>query len=140
MLCRVNTKAAKRYTRRVAVTMSVYVIAIFLCTFALRHLHFGRPLTILLAVIPSLPIIAVIVIVGLYLKEETDEFQRALCVQTMLWGLGSTLAISSVWGLLELFVDIPHVPIFYTFPAFWFFYGVCKPFVRLRYRSSDSDA
>ena len=38
--------------------------------------------------LPAIPIIGIIAVVGLYLAEEKDEFQRNLLIQSMLWGLG----------------------------------------------------
>ena len=134
-----NTKTAKRY-RSLLVTMSlVYVVAILSSAYVLKHHQPGQVIAVMLAALPSIPILANMVIVGLYLKAEPDEFQRTVFQQCLLWGMGVTLALTSVWGLLEIFTRIPHVPIFFTFPAFWFFVGVATPFVRSRYRSSEAD-
>jgi hypothetical protein len=135
MDCLPASKAAKRYTYRTLVAMPFYLILLFSTILILRHDHPSRPLAILLAILPSIPIVAIIVIVGLYLKEETDEFQRSIFQQTLLWSMGCVLAITSVWGLLEMMIaNLPHLPIFYIFPGFWLFFGILTPLLKRRYR------
>ena len=104
--------------------MTVYVGLLFCSIWALKHLHPAHLTTLGLAVLPAIPIIAVIVAVGLYLKEETDEFQRELLIQAMLWGMGGTMAAATVWGFLEANADMPHIPAFYVFVLFWAIVGV----------------
>jgi len=74
------------------------------------------------------------VVVGLYLAEEKDEFQRTVLIQSMLWGMGATLAVTSVWGFLENFVQVAHFDLYLVFPLFCFFVGVFTPLVKARYR------
>ena len=45
-----------------------------------------------LAVLPALPVVGMAVAVGLYFREETDEFERAVRVESALWATGVTLA------------------------------------------------
>jgi len=75
-----------------------------------------------------------IITVGLYLTEEKDEFQRNLLVQAMLWGLGGVMAVTSVWGMLESFTNIPHFEPTWTFTVFWILVGISSPFLQRRYR------
>ena len=119
MNCMPTSLAGRRYTRRIAISMTVYVAFLFFSVWSLQHLHPGRAATIILAVLPALPILAVIVVVGLYLKEEKDEFQRELLIQAMLWGMGVTMAAATVWGFLEANAGVAHVPGFYVFVLFW---------------------
>jgi hypothetical protein len=81
-----------------------------------------------------LPLIGALAIVGLYIAEESDEFERSIIVQSMLWGLGAALSISTIWGSLEDFANAPHISTFYVFLFFWIFMGLSQPFIRLRYR------
>jgi hypothetical protein len=132
-------QAVKRYNQRFFATMPFYVGFLLGTIYVLKHNHPGPIATVLLSILPSLPILAIILIVGLYIKEETDEFLRSVYLQALLWTTGVTLAVSSVWGFLEMFSHLPHIPIFYTFPAFWFLFGICYPLVRLQYRSSPDE-
>ena len=88
----------------------------------------------MLAVLPSLPIIAVLVIVGLYFAEETDEFERSIAIQAQLWGIGATLAITAFWGFLEVFLPVSHFPLYLTTVIYWTSVGIAAPLIRLRYR------
>jgi hypothetical protein len=87
-----------------------------------------------LAVLPALPLIGSLAIVGLYIAEESDEFERSIIVQSMLWGLGGALSVSTIWGSLEDFANAPHISTFYVFLFFWIFMGISQPFIRMRYR------
>ncbi|HNN56721.1 MAG TPA: hypothetical protein PKG84_10305 [Novosphingobium sp.] len=33
-----------------------------------------------------------------------------------IFATGMTLAVASVWGLLEIFTDVPSLPVFWIFP------------------------
>jgi uncharacterized membrane protein YcfT len=129
-----NNRASKQYNRRYLIAMPVYLIVLFLAVAILRHDHPSRPFALVIAILPSIPLVAMIAIAGLYLKEETDEFQRSIFQQSLLWSIGLVLAITSVWGLLEMIADVPHLPVFYVFPAFCVFFGICSPILKRRYR------
>jgi uncharacterized membrane protein len=132
-----KTKAQRRYLIRMAIAMGTYIALLVSTIDILRFHHPARTLTILLSILPSLPIIAVIAIVGLYLKEETDEFQRALTQQSLLWGIGITLAVTSVWGFLEMFSHVRHLPPIYVFTIFGLAVAICSIVQRRQYRSVD---
>ena len=77
---------------------------------------------------------ASLAVVGLYIAEETDEFERSILVQSMLWGLGGTLSVATVWGFLSDFANAPRLSTFYVYVFFWIFMGISQPFIRRRYR------
>lgn len=126
--------AARRYLRRFIPTMIVYVATIFGAAYGFRYLEPTGPLAWAMAVAPAIPILAVIAIMGLYVKEETDEFQRNILVEAMLWGFGITLAVTTVWGFLEIYVHTPGLPSFWAFPIFCGAMGLSQVVVRRRYR------
>jgi len=129
--------ANRRYVIRFISTMSAYAVLLATVIFYLVRFRPTGPIVYFLAVLPALPIIGVIVVVGLYLREEKDEFQRALIERSLLWGMGGTLAVTSVWGFLEMFSRIPHLNPFYNFALFWVFVGIASIVLRLQYRSGD---
>jgi hypothetical protein len=126
--------AARRYMKRFIPTMLLYVLVLVGSILAIKRLHPEGPLLWLLAVAPALPILAVIWVMGRYLVEETDEFLRAMAVQAMLWGIGVTLALATVWGFLENADLVPHLSSFLMFPIFCGAMGLAQPFVWRRYR------
>ncbi len=119
-----KSKAARRYLRRVAIATAFYLVAVFTTLHIVHHGRVALPEAIGLAMIPSLPIVAVIAIVGLYLKEEKDEFQRELFIQSLLWGTGATLAVTSFWSFLHIFGRVAPVDGFHVFIMFWLFVGL----------------
>ncbi len=129
-----KSPAAKRYLRRFLPTMVAYVLIILGVSWAFEHLRPTGPLAWALAVLPAIPILGVIAIMGLYLKDEADEFQRNVLVEAMIWGVGLTLAVMTVWGFLELYAGAPKLPSFFAFPIFCAGMGLAQPFVRRRYQ------
>jgi nitric oxide reductase large subunit len=114
--------------------MAAYVALLLGVTWYFRHYQPVGAVAYLLAILPAIPIIGTIVIVGLYLAEEQDEFQRTLLIQSMLCALAAVMAITTVWGFLEAFTNIPHLQPYLVFPLFWFFVGVATPMLKRRYR------
>jgi len=134
MGCLQKNAATRRYLKRFAVAMSAYILLTVLDGWCFRIYHPTGLLAYGLAVLPALAIIGQIVIVGLYLAEEKDEFQRNLFIQVLLWGLGGVLAFTSVWGTLESFTHIRHFEPTWTFTVFWIFVGASAPFLQRKYR------
>ena len=126
--------AGRRYLKRFIPAMITYVVSIFGASYGFKLFALKGPVAWAVAVAPALPILAVIAIMGLYVKEETDEFQRNVLVESMLWGFGITLAVTTVWGFLEMYVHTPGLQSFWAFPIFCGAMGLAQPFVRRRYR------
>lgn len=129
-----KSPAGRRYLRRFIPAMAAYLVLVFGASFAFDRLELSGPIAWALAVAPAIPILAVIAIMGLYLKEETDEFQRNILVESMLWGFGLTMAATSVWGFAEIYVRAVPLPAFWVFPMFCLGMGLSQHFVRRRYR------
>jgi hypothetical protein len=128
--------AAKRYRRRFLIAMGLYVLTLTgaIEAYRLASLHFEGPLAYGLAVLPALPLMAAIAAMGFYLKEETDEFERAIQAESALWATGGLLAIATVWGFLEMFGLVPHVESWVAFPAWAIFLAPAQVIARRRYR------
>ncbi|MAK81914.1 hypothetical protein [Phenylobacterium sp.] len=88
----------------------------------------------LLAGLPAAPLVGIIVVLALYLLEETDEFLKVRMVEALLWGLGALLIISTVWGFLELLAGAPRLPLHWLFPIFCVAMGLADLLARWRYR------
>jgi hypothetical protein len=133
MVC-YRSKAGRRYVYRLAPTMLVYIVFLFIAQWTFHHHHPTGLLIYLLAVLPALPLIGSLALLGLYVAEESDEFERSIIVQSMLWGLGGALSVGTIWGSLEDFAKAPHISIFHVYLFFWIFMGISQPFIRRRYR------
>jgi hypothetical protein len=129
--------AKRRYLVRFSSTMGLYAIAVIAVVRYLVRSHPTGPILYVLAVLPALPIIGSIVVVGLYIAEENDEFQRRLIEWSLLWAMGGTLATTSVWGFLEMFAHARHITPFWVFPLFWVSTGIASIGLRIRYGSCN---
>lgn len=129
-----RSSAAKRYLRRFIPTMLLYVVLVLATSFSFRQLHLTGPVAWAVAIAPALPILAMIAIMGLYLKEEVDEFQRNVLIEAILWGFGLTMALTTVWGFLEFHAEAPALPSFWVFPIFCGAMGLAQVLVARRYR------
>ena len=134
MLCIPNSKAGRRYISRLAPTMATYIVFLFIAQWSFHHLRPTGLVVYMLAILPALPLVGSLAVVGLYIAEESDEFERSIIVQSMLWGLGGALSVSTIWGSLEDFARAPHLSTFYVFLFFWIFMGISQPFIRMRYQ------
>lgn len=124
----------KRYRRRLAVAMISYSVILMGSITLLRDAKLSGPLLWIVAAAPAFPILGVLIVMGLYLKEEPDEFERAVQVESMLWGLGAVLAVTTVWGFLSNAGVVPTPPLFLVFPLYCLSWGLSQPFIRRRYQ------
>lgn len=134
MFCLFRNPANRRYVIRMLV---VAVLCIAFARVAALVFHYLHPIGIvayLVAILPALPIVGAIVCTGLYLAEEKDEFQRNLLVQSMLGGIGGTLAVTTIWGYLEDFAQAPRLDLILIYALFWGFAALSYGVVRQRYR------
>lgn len=134
MICMPMNGPQRRYVLRmlIAAGFSILFSTIAAVAFRLSHIHGGAGY--LVATLPAFPIMGALVCTGLYLAEETDEFQRHLLVQSLLGGMGITLSATTVYGYMESFAHVPHIQLTWVYPLFWVFVLVSFPFVWMRYR------
>ena len=107
-------------------------IAFAISGYGYRHLHAAG------AYLPAILFAALgvgyIVVFGLYLKEEQDEFQRSIWVQSLLWGIGATLTVITFWGSLNEFELAKSLKLMFVFPLFMLFTVIARLVLKLRYR------
>jgi hypothetical protein len=128
------SQATRRYICRLAPTMAVYVTFVILTKWAFQHLHPTGLILYFLAIVPALPMVGSLAIVGLYVAEESDEFERSILVQSILWGLSGALVVSTISGALEDFAHAPHHSAIYSYTFFWIVMAISGVLIRLRYR------
>jgi len=122
--------AERRYNRGAILASVAYAVTLIGEQSALRYGHLEPAAKYALAVLPSLPIIAIFVLIGRYLLEEQDEYLRMRMISQILWTTGLTLAATTLWGFLED-AGLPHLPMFYV-SVFWFAgLGICGCMIRL---------
>jgi hypothetical protein len=126
MLRETTTKASKAYTRRTAVTMSVYLVLVVVTTYVVRHLHVNGWLLYVCAVLPSVAIFRQLYVVGMYLSEERDEYLRQQAVQSILWATAAVLGLTAFTDFLRSYTPFGTLPPFTVFVTFWVVYALAQ--------------
>jgi phosphoglycerol transferase MdoB-like AlkP superfamily enzyme len=128
------TAAGRRYIRRFMPTMFAYVAVLFGCVWAIHNWKPQGPGLIVLSVLPALPIISAIVVMGLYLIEETDEFLRQRIASCMLFGTGVLLAVATVYGFLVNggAVEVNDELFLWAFPLWCASWGLAQCVIGMR--------
>jgi hypothetical protein len=111
-----SNAAYRRYMRRFIPATGLYVVAIALATWLIPDDAHASPLTVGIALLPGIGMVAMIWAMGRLLIELDDEYLKMLEIRKALAATGVVLAVASVWGILELFTDVPHLPVFFMFP------------------------
>lgn len=115
----VRNAAARAYLRRFVPLMLGYAALVFVAPYLIWAWEAQGPLLWLIAVLPALPILGVFWIIGRYMIELRDEYLRVLEVRKALVATAFTLSVASIWGFLEIYADITHLPTFFI-PVIWF--------------------
>jgi hypothetical protein len=109
------TAAGTAYNRRMLPLAAAYVVVMLGAILMHDRLHVSGPALYAIAVLPALPLIGVVWALGRFLVEETDEYQRALAVRKMLVATGFLLVVTTIWGFLEQFGLVAHLPAYWCF-------------------------
>ena len=128
------TVAARNYVRRLVPTMLVYILILLAARWASDRLDPQGGLQVLLAVVPALPIVGVVAIMGLYLAEEKDEYLKQRVALAMLIGTGFLISVATIWGFLEDDGIVPHLPAYWAFMLWCLGMGVAQCVIALRDR------
>ena len=133
-MCMIGTEAGKRYRRRMSICSWAYVAALLLAIAGYKELHLTGALAYAAALLPALPLIGMFASMGLYLREETDEFQRTVQIESSLWATGGVMVLCAGWGFLEMFRLVPHMEAWVLVPVWALLLGFANVFIRRRYR------
>jgi hypothetical protein len=126
------TAAGMAYNRRMLPLAAAYVVVMLGAILMHDRLHVTGPALYAIAVLPALPLIGVVWALGRFLIEETDEYQRALAVRKMLVASGFLLVVATIWGFLEEFGLVPHLPAYWCFIVWCIGLGVGAGWNKLR--------
>ncbi len=127
-----SSPAARRYNRGTLLSSLGYVLGLGIALWVWRNLEPSVGVTWLLAMLPIVPIFALIYVMGRYIVEESDEYLRHRAIMASLVGLGCVLAFGSFWGFLETFALVPHVPGWWTVPAWALGMGLAQAWMSRR--------
>lgn len=96
-----RSPALRRYLVRLGVLMSCYVGFILLAGYLFRHHPPSGVAAVALAVLPALPIVAVVWVIMRLIVEEQDEYLRLLYVKQNLFATGFCLTVMTIWEFLQ---------------------------------------
>ena len=120
------TPAARNYMRRLVPTMAAYVVILLAARWAAERWQPEGALQVVLAILPALPVVVVMVVMGLYLGEERDEYLKQRVAMAMLIGTGFLISVATVWGFLEDGGIVPHLPAYWAFMLWCLGMGVAQ--------------
>ena len=132
-----KTPAAQRYTRRSWVVVLLYIM-VASANAAMPHVFSPpRMLVVTMALVLGLLVVALIVLLAMYLQEETDEYVRNRSILAMLLATGVVLVLSSVLGMLQIGGLIGHVPMFLAFVVWSCAWGIARVWLEWRDRREE---
>ena len=111
-----KSKAIGRYNRRVIALSLIYAAALVFAVYCFKHQLLSGPLAWIAGILPALPIIGILVVIGRYLAEETDEYLRMRIVEQVLIATGFLLAATTLYGFLNAFDLAPRMDAYLAVP------------------------
>jgi hypothetical protein len=133
------TVAAKGLALGMMLSMAGFaMVMVGTSAFLQRHKIHGAELYVF-AALTSVPILGMVGVVGLYLKRETDEFQRSVMVRSLLGAIAVTLALNFFGGILRGMGAIQGLPPFAECAVFCVAFGLIQLAQVLANRVSSDD-
>jgi hypothetical protein len=108
--------AGRHYVTRFLPAMLLCIAVFEAATWYYMRMHPTGFMAVLAALAPSVPILFVIRATVRLLKEETDEYLRTRALETSALATGLALSVCTVWGFLDLFEVVPHMPLLAALP------------------------
>ena len=108
--CGEMNAALSRYLNRFMLCMLAYMALLVLATSAREQMGMTGLSLAVVQVLPVIPILGCIFVIGRYLVEEQDEYLRMQTAKASLIATGILLAVASIWGFLEQAKLVSHVP------------------------------
>ena len=139
VLWRKKSAAQRKYLQRGLAVMLAYFALLVSAVTITHRLHPQGWLLYGTALLPSLPIFALLFVVARYLREERDEFQRDTVIRCLLWGVAAMVATELFTSFLRNFGWQGTVPPFTGFYIFCASMIAAKFTYRLRNRVPDDE-
>jgi|GEM_PF-865982 len=137
-----NSKAWIRCQLRGLVCGGLALITVPLITGFVGRTHPCGLEVYLLALLATIPFLCGLGVMGRYLYEEQDEFQRTLMVRALLWTVAIMQGLTAFMGLLQHYGVVIAVPLLMEFVAFWGIFCVLSTVQMIlnRVRADDQPA
>ncbi|MEL7446922.1 MAG: hypothetical protein AAGK02_14120 [Pseudomonadota bacterium] len=119
----VTSNATWRYTRDFFASIALYMLGLGIAIALWNNVPGAREYALPIGLLPTLPTLAMIYVMGRYVSEETDEFLRYRTIQAALVGLGFVLTLGSFWGFMETFSVVPNIWAWWVVPVWAIGFG-----------------
>ncbi|HEY3859883.1 MAG TPA: hypothetical protein VGM47_09795 [Gammaproteobacteria bacterium] len=131
---RINPDVAqRRQKRQVMIAMCFYAVLLLSCVYLIKHAAPTPSLKVVLALIPTLPVIWVMWSLYVFL-EHADELQRRVHLTSLSLAAGVTAFLTLTYGFLEDFAGFPHIPAWWTFVIIDMVWGASSCVLWCRYK------
>ena len=137
LFCLNGNSAKRRYLRGSVGVMLSYMSLVAFSRVSVNHWHPRGWHLYLAAALPTIPLLCFAYIVGRYLREERDDYQRDVVVRGLLWGAAAVLSITVFSGFLRSYGWQGSLPPFTEFMVFWIVAGIVKVVYHLTNRVTD---
>jgi hypothetical protein len=136
-MCKAPKNPADREYRRRCQVIACFSLVFYIAfsQLSLRYPH--GVLSLVLAGLAGACFFTELVSLGFLTMRLRDEFQRILLTRSFVWATVITMALSTVWGFVELHSHgtVPHVPILALPAILIFITAAAKLLIFRRYRS-----
>jgi putative oxidoreductase len=118
----------KKYLIRASLFMGAYV-AVNIAAITGAFDDMKPPGTWAFALVVAAPVIGHIWAFLVWMRD-SDEFLRSLAAKRFIVAAGVALAVTSIWGFMELYAKAPHISAAMVYPLLWAAFGIVTPFIR----------
>ncbi len=111
--------AMRNYIKRLSISMLLYFITLAFTVYMFNSGYASGTLGYIIGVLPALPTIALFWTIGKLLSETKDEYRKTLFTRQILVATAFALSLATIWGFLEQFEMVFHIPAYY-WSVTWF--------------------
>ncbi|MDK2760854.1 MAG: hypothetical protein KYX64_05785 [Sphingopyxis sp.] len=129
--------ATRRYNRRMLIWSLGYVLCLGMAMTIKNYFDPQGPLLWGIAVLPSVPMVYFVWTLARYIVEEDDEYLRYRQTSAALVGLALVLLAGTLWGFMETFGVVPHVPAWWVVPVWAIGLGLGQAIMAAAERRTD---
>lgn len=122
----------KRYMREFLLSIAAYALILIASIYAIQNIAMAKPLQIIVAVAPAIPVAFVLVAV-LRLLKDSDELQQRVNMLAIAFSAVLTGLLTFSYGFLDN-IGFPKLPTFAVFPMLFVLWGVGLGYFTRRYQ------
>lgn len=127
------TPAAKRYNRNFLFWMAIYAVTVIATSAIQDRVDLPIAARIPLALAPVLPTLMALREFIIFWRA-MDEVQARINAEAILIAAGVVGFGSFAWGWVELWMEVPFIPMIWILPALIGAWGIARVFVSRRYQ------